>query len=127
MSKSKVDQLVDHIVKNRETMKAEDRCRVKEVFSSVPLDKKSALKISCLNDVDFSPIAQEQLNKRYDSAYNALYDAVNYGNVNNVHDLYTWFGLNEEDYDINDLIDYCHAYSYLGETGRPETMSGFLG
>ena len=124
MSKSKINAFVDSILNNRDTFDAEKRVKAKSVLRSIPLDKKDSDKLIDIQDVDFSPIAKEKQEQRFEDVQTALEDAVEQG-VETLDDFTSWLGMNEEN-DPNKIMDFAHAYVRLGKRKNPSSMSGFI-
>lgn len=124
MSKSKINAFVDSILNNRDTFDAEKRVKAKSVLRSIPLDKKDSDKLVDIQDVDFSPIAKEKQEQRFEDVQTALEDAVEQG-VETLDDFTSWLGMNEEN-DPNKIMDFAHAYVRLGKRKNPSSMSGFI-
>lgn len=124
MSKSKINAFVDSILDNRDTFDAEKRVKAKSVLRSIPLDKKDSDKLIDIQDVDFSPIAKEKQEQRFEDVQTALEDAVEQG-VETLDDFTSWLGMNEEN-DPNKIMDFAHAYVRLGKRKNPSSMSGFI-
>lgn len=124
MSKAKINAFVDSILNNRDTFDAEKRVKAKSVLRSIPLDKKDSDKLIDIQDVDFSPIAQEKQEQRFEDVQTALEDAVEQG-VETLDDFTSWLGMNEEK-DPNKIMDFAHAYVRLGKRKNPSSMSGFI-
>lgn len=124
MSKTKINAFVDSILNNRDTFDAEKRVKAKSVLRSIPLDKKDSDKLIDIQDVDFSPIAKEKQEQRFEDVQTALEDAVEQG-VKTLDDFTSWLGMNEEN-DPNKIMDFAHAYVRLGKRKNPSSMSGFI-
>lgn len=124
MSKTKINAFVDSILNNRDTFDAEKRVKAKSVLRSIPLDKKDSDKLIDIQDVDFSPIAKEKQEQRFEDVQTALEDAVEQG-VETLDDFTSWLGMNEEN-DPNKIMDFAHAYVRLGKRKNPSSMSGFI-
>ena len=124
MSKTKINAFVDSILNNRDTFDAEKRVKAKSVLRSIPLDKKDSDKLIDIQDVDFSPIAKEKQEQRFEDVQTALEDAVEQG-VETLDDFPSWLGMNEEN-DPNKIMDFAHAYVRLGKRKNPSSMSGFI-
>ena len=124
MSKTKINAFVDSILDNRETFDAEKRVKAKSVLRSIPLDKEDSDKLIDIQDVDFSPIAKEKQEQRFEDVQTALEDAVEQG-VETLDDFTSWLGMNEEN-DPNKIMDFAHAYVRLGKRKNPSSMSGFI-
>lgn len=124
MSKTKINAFVDSILNDRDTFDAEKRVKAKSVLRSIPLDKQDADKLVAIEDVDFSPIAQEKQEQRFEDVQAALEDAVDQG-VETLDDFTSWLGLEGED-DPNKIMDFAHAYIRLGKRKNPSSMSGFI-
>ena len=124
MSKSKINAFVDSILNNRDTFDAEKRVKAKSVLRSIPLDKKDSDKLIDIQDVDFSPIAKEKQEQRFEDVQTALEDAVEQG-VETLDDFTSWLGMNEEN-DPNKIMDFAHAYVRIGKRKNPSSMSGFI-
>lgn len=124
MSKTKINAFVDSILDNRDTFDAEKRVKAKSVLRSIPLDKKYSDKLIDIQDVDFSPIAKEKQEQRFEDVQTALEDAVEQG-VETLDDFTSWLGMNEEN-DPNKIMDFAHAYVRLGKRKNPSSMSGFI-
>jgi len=124
MSKTKINAFVDSILNNRDTFDAEKRVKAKSVLRSIPLDKEDSDKLIDIQDVDFSPIAKEKQEQRFEDVQTALEDAVEQG-VETLDDFTSWLGMNEEN-DPNKIMDFAHAYVRLGKRKNPSSMSGFI-
>lgn len=124
MSKTKINAFVDSILDNRDTFDAEKRVKAKSVLRSIPLDKEDSDKLIDIQDVDFSPIAKEKQEQRFEDVQTALEDAVEQG-VETLDDFTSWLGMNEEN-DPNKIMDFAHAYVRLGKRKNPSSMSGFI-
>ena len=124
MSKTKINAFVDSILNNRDTFDAEKRVKAKKVLRSIPLDKEDSDKLIDIQDVDFSPIAKEKQEQRFEDVQTALEDAVEQG-VETLDDFTSWLGMNEEN-DPNKIMDFAHAYVRLGKRKNPSSMSGFI-
>lgn len=124
MSKTKINAFVDSILNNRDTFDAEKRVKAKSVLRSIPLDKEDSDKLIDIQDVDFSPIAKEKQEQRFEDVQTALEDAVEQG-VETLDDFTSWLGMNEEN-DPNNIMDFAHAYVRLGKRKNPSSMSGFI-
>lgn len=124
MSKTKINAFVDSILNNRDTFDAEKRVKAKSVLRSIPLDKKDSDKLIDIQDVDFSPIAKEKQEQRFEDVQTALEDAVEQG-VETLDDFTSWLGMDEEN-DPNKIMDFAHAYVRLGKRKNPSSMSGFI-
>lgn len=124
MSKTKINAFVDSILNNRDTFDAEKRVKAKKVLRSIPLDKEDSDKLIDIQDVDFSPIAKEKQEQRFEDVQTALEDAVGQG-VETLDDFTSWLGMNEEN-DPNKIMDFAHAYVRLGKRKNPSSMSGFI-
>lgn len=124
MSKTKINAFVDSILNNRNTFDAEKRVKAKSVLRSIPLDKEDSDKLIDIQDVDFSPIAKEKQEQRFEDVQTALEDAVEQG-VETLDDFTSWLGMNEEN-DPNKIMDFAHAYVRLGKRKNPSSMSGFI-
>ena len=120
MSKTKINAFVDSILNNRDTFDAEKRVKAKSVLRSIPLDKKDSDKLIDIQDVDFSPIAKEKQEQRFEDVQTALEDAVEQG-VETLDDFTSWLGMNEEN-DPNKIMDFAHAYVRLGKRKNPSSM-----
>lgn len=124
MSKTKINAFVDSILNNRDTFDAEKRVKAKKVLRSIPLDKEDSDKLIDIQDVDFSPIAKEKQEQRFEDVQTALEDAVDQG-VETLDDFTSWLGMNGEN-DTNKIMDFAHAYVRLGKRKNPSSMSGFI-
>lgn len=124
MSKTKINAFVDSILNNRDTFDAEKRVKAKKVLRSIPLDKEDSDKLIDIQDVDFSPIAKEKQEQRFEDVQTALEDAVDQG-VETLDDFTSWLGMNGEN-DPNKIMDFAHAYVRLGKRKNPSSMSGFI-
>lgn len=124
MSKTKINAFVDSILNNRDTFDAEKRVKAKSVLRSIPLDKEDSDKLIDIQDVDFSPIAKEKQEQRFEDVQTALEDAVEQG-VETLDDFTSWLGMNKEN-DPNKIMDFAHAYVRLGKRKNPSSMSGFI-
>lgn len=124
MSKSKIDAFINSILTNRDTFDAEKRVKAKGVLRSIPLDKEAADKIIALEDVDFSPIAEQKAEERFEDVQTAMEDSVEQG-VETFEDFASWLGMNGEE-DTNKVMDFAHAYVRLGQRKNPKSMSDFL-
>lgn len=124
MTKTKIDAFVNSILYNSNTFDAEKRVKAKSVLRSLPLGKSAADDIIALDDIDFSPIAQQKQQQRFEDVQTALEDAVEQG-VGSIDEFSSWLGL-QSDEEVNDIMDFAHAYVRLGKRKNPQSMSDFL-